>query len=257
MFKLSKKKERAVAFIPGSTVKTDQYINLHEDADLVALESSEKLHLLPNTGEHRQTLYVAGRSGSGKSYFTAQYMRDWLRYNPKKTGRVIYIFSSLTSDKVFDDIIKSHPDQVHRVTVDKALIENPINLDTEIEHGSMLIFDDIDVLPTKERKYIASLIMGVLQIGRHFNLSVVITSHLINGGIDRNASRIIHSESHYTVLFPNGLARTHLNYYFENYAGISKDQQALLLKQRSRAVIISKTYPAFGLTEKKIFPLVG
>jgi len=166
---------------------------------------------------------------------------------------MVYIFSALNADPVFDKIIDEHPNKVHRVNVNAELLNDPIGMD-EIEKGSLLIFDDIDVLGTKLRKYIYDVINQVLQIGRHFDLSIIITSHLING-TDRNFNRIVMNESHYVVLFLHGLARKHVKYWADTYAGLDTTDLKQLYKLAGRSVVFHKNYPQFYILDTKIIPL--
>ena len=256
MFAESSKKDRPVAFIPGKTKQDNKYINLDENGSKEVFTSKSKLHLMPTRGSSgRKCVYVAGASGSGKSYWTAQYIRDWIAFNNQKTNTsMCYIFSALSEDEVFDKIIASHKEKVHRVNIGPELFNNPIDIGTEIEKGSLLVFDDIDTLPNKLRKGIYELINQILQIGRHYDFSIVITSHLING-MDRNFNRIVMNECHYVVLFLQGLARRHVHYWAETYAGIDKDDLKNMYKLASRATIFSKNYPQFYMTEHKLIPV--
>jgi len=266
MFSVSlKKTEESVAYSGKDVNGATQYIQLHKDkvSDQNTLKGKD-FHIIPNL-QNRQIIYVAGASGSGKSYFTAHFIRDFLALDKNKSKKV-YIFSRLAEDKVFDNIIKSEekrvassksedvpPVRVHRVTINESLITDPIDIQNEVEKGSLLVFDDTETLTGKVAKAVYALIDDVLQCGRHFNLSMVITSHLINGN-NRNFTRMVHNESHFTVLFPYGLSRKHINYYAENYLGISKAQIAMFYKL-GRSVVISKHYPQYILSDAQISPL--
>jgi len=268
MFSVSlKKNDESVAYAGKDINSATQYIQLHKDkvADQNTLKGTH-FHIVPNL-QNRQIIYVAGASGSGKSYFTAHFIKDFLALDKNKS-RKVYIFSRLAEDKVFDDIIKAEekrvasskksedevpPVRVHRVTIDQTLITDPIDIQEEVEKGSLLVFDDIDTITGKIGKAVYALIDDVLQCGRHFNLSMIITSHLINGN-NRNFSRMVHNESHFTVLFPYGLSRKHIDYYSNTYLGISKAQIAMFYKL-GRSVVISKHYPQYVLSETQISPL--
>jgi len=268
MFSVSlKKTDESVAYSGKDINSATQYIQLHKDkvAEQNTLKGSQ-FHLIPNMN-NRQICFVAGASGSGKSYWTSHFIKDFLMLDKNKT-RKVYIFSRLAEDKVFDDIINAEkkrvasskksddevaPVRVHRVKIDDGLIADPIDIHTEIEPGSLIIADDIDTLNNKLSKVVIAILMDILETGRHKNISLVITSHLINGN-NRNFSRTIHNESHYTVLFPYGLSRKHINYYSDNYLGVDKKQIATFYKL-GRYVLISKHYPQFVLGDSQISPL--
>ncbi len=73
-------------------------IKLKEDSD-------EIMQHLPyfnkGAGNTRQILYVSGASGSGKSFYTSDYMKEYNRLFPKNK---IYIFSSLEKDEKLDAV---------------------------------------------------------------------------------------------------------------------------------------------------------
>ena len=52
-----------------------------------------------NTESERSILYIAGQSGSGKSHYTRNYVRQYHTQYPK---RDIYLFSALDSDTTLD-----------------------------------------------------------------------------------------------------------------------------------------------------------
>ena len=45
-------------------------------------------------------------------------------------------------------------------------------LTSEDFKNSLVVFDDIDVFPSKIRKKIMTIVNNILQIGRHFNVSI-------------------------------------------------------------------------------------
>ena len=57
---------------------------------------------IPDSKE-RHILYITGASGSGKSYYSADYINQYIKKNPNNE---IYLFSSVSDDKVLDKIKK-------------------------------------------------------------------------------------------------------------------------------------------------------
>ena len=53
---------------------------------------------------------------------------------------------------------------------------------------SLIIADDVDVFPTKIKKKVLTIINSILQIGRHFNVSVCFTTHNPTNGADTKVS---------------------------------------------------------------------
>jgi hypothetical protein len=247
----TKKSDRPIAFVKGKSKKDDEVVYLHEDASINSFESKERLNLYPPPKGKRQVVYVAGSSGSGKSFWTSEYIRSFLRYKPKSS---VYLFSALSEDPAFDDLERAK--KVHRIKIDAKLIADPISIKDEIEPDSLLIFDDIDTLAKSLLKEVHRIIHAVGEIGRHFAISMVVISHLINGS-DRNFTRSIHNESMYTVLFPRGCSKYQLLYFLKNYIGLSTTEGKRVCSVNSRHVMISKNYPPYLQTDKKIFTVDG
>jgi len=56
---------------------------------------------VPDKTRERDILYVTGRSGSGKSYYSADFIKQYIKMHPKKG---VYLISSLMKDKCLDKI---------------------------------------------------------------------------------------------------------------------------------------------------------
>lgn len=54
---------------------------------------------VPNDKKERDVLFVAGKSGSGKSYYTREYIKQYHKMFPK---RDIYLISYLDEDETLD-----------------------------------------------------------------------------------------------------------------------------------------------------------
>ena len=69
----------------------------------------------------------------------------------------------------------------------------------------MVIFDDVDVFGTKIRKKVMAIVNNILQIGRHFNVSICFTTHSPCAG---NETKILLSEANIIVVFPRTTVKT-------------------------------------------------
>ena len=128
--------------------------------------------------------------------------------------RQIYIFfSSLPNDESLDDI------EPKRVRVDDDLYIDPLPI-KEFEN-SAIIFDDIDVISDKKiRDAVYSLLNHVLEIGRHFNITCLMTNHLPS---NRSDTRRILNECHAFVYFPRS-SSSKIKYVLHEYIGLDKKQ---------------------------------
>jgi hypothetical protein len=195
----------------------------------------------PNETNKRQILYVCGASGSGKSYFSAKYCKAYKQLYP---DRNIYIFSKLDDDAVLDEL-----DPI-RIDIDTIADEN---IELENYRNSLIIFDDTDTISDKaQRKAINQIKADVLELGRHFNISAIITSHLIT---NYRESRTILNETHILVVYPKSGSSYQINYALKNYCGFGKEDLQKIFKIESRWVAVFKNYPMCVVYEKGAYIL--
>jgi hypothetical protein len=207
----------------------------------IKLKSGEKFQQIPNPNTERQILYITGRSGSGKSYYTLHYCMEYKRMYPKRN---IYLFSALESDSTLDKL-----KGLQRFKLSEEFCEEDIQ--AEDFKDSLCIWDDTDVITNKLiRNKVNQIMNQVLQVGRHHNISAIITTHTAcNGG----ATKIILNEAHSVTIFPNGLGGKSLKYLLDSYLGLDKHQIKKIKKLKSRWVTIIKSYPMAILSENEAY----
>jgi hypothetical protein len=207
----------------------------------IKLKPNEKFQQIPNPKTERQILYITGRSGSGKSYYTLYYCREYQKIYPK---RCIYLFSALESDETLDQL-----KGLKRIKLTEEFCNDDIPIEDFEE--SLIVFDDTDVISSKViRNKVNSIMNQVLQIGRHHNISCIITTHTACSG---NSTKIILSEAHSITIFPNGLGSRSMKYLLENYLGLDKIQIKKIKNLKSRWVSICRTFPMCVLSEKEAY----
>ena len=226
------------------------YLNYNTDEDkLKKVKSYQSLTLkdgifqqLPNTKKERDVGVIVGASGSGKSTYIRKYIVEYKRLYK---NRPIYMFSNLSDDETLEGIT------IERVKIGENLLDDPLSVEDFQE--SLVLFDDIDVISHKLLKEAVYQIMNqILETGRHFKVSCLMTSHLSNG---LNMKRIL-NESHFFVYFPFGATRQTI-YTLENYIGVDKKDIKKIKSTKSRWACIHKNYPQVVLTEKHMFMLVN
>ena len=202
-----------------------------------------KLQHLPDATKERDILYITGASGSGKSTYTANYLREYIK---KFKDNPIYLFSALTSDETIDEI-----KQLKRVKLDERMITEP--LDVAEFADSCVIFDDVDVIGDKKiREAVYCLLNQILEVGRHHHISCIITNHLATNGKD---TRRILNEAHTITFFPHSGSARGIKYLLETYCGLDKKDISKLKHSKSRWATIFKNYPQIAMTERSIFIL--
>ena len=92
--KRSKKKENKNLYVDD---KANNSINNY------ACDYNEIIQQIPDKETERSILYITGPSGSGKSFYTKNYILEYKKIFPKNN---IYIFSSLENDETLDKIPK-------------------------------------------------------------------------------------------------------------------------------------------------------
>jgi hypothetical protein len=200
--------------------------------------SDASLQMIPNPLLERQTLYISGVSGSGKSTFIKNYVAMYKKLYPK---RQIILFSQKESDPALDDI-----KNLIRIKIDNELVEDPINC-YETFKDAMVIFDDVDAVGDKKIKNaIDKLKEDCLQNGRDHNIETLITSHNVSNGL---STRTILRESMYAVLFKSG-PQMQTKYYLMRYLGFSKQQSDRALSLPSRWFAIRQHAPMVVIYEK-------
>lgn len=228
------KADGEIVYIEDENEKSARLIK-KKPTKIVEVEDG-KFELLPNP--KIRVIMVSGPSGSGKSTWCAQYIKRYLKENRKAQ---FHIFSQITEDECLDKL------KPHRITLDESLIENPINIE-EIEPNSIILFDDCNDNEPALQKAINRLESQLLNHGRHNNIAVVITSHLINGN-ERSVSRHRLNEMQALVVFPKAGSCYSINYALKTVYGLSTRQSQAVLDIDSRWICLTKVYPQVLISE--------
>ena len=203
-----------------------------------------KYQQIPNPKTEREILYIVGPSGSGKSYYTKEYVTQWKKHNKK--GEV-FLFSALQEDETLDKL-KPPP---KRIIIDDRLVTEPILV--EELSKCCVIFDDVDVISNKaHREAVYSLLNQILEVGRHHNITCIVTNHLPTAGKD---TRRIINESHSVTYFPHSGSAGQMKRLLIEYLGLDGPTLKKIRKMQTRWATIFKNYPMCILTEKSLFSL--
>ena len=227
----------------------DKKVYLSSDADAknnydnVETKSNELFQLVKDPESERIVLYVVGASGSGKSYWTTQFVKQYKTTNKNKK---VYLISPILDDKNINSL---KPTRLNPES--QAFVEDP----PEVEDfkNSLLICDDIEAYSNKKTVLrIMNLINSILATGRHFNISLLFLVHNATQG---NMTKLLLLESQGLVLFPSNMTGKSSKYLLDKYLGLDKDQIKRIKKMRSIAITIMKTYPMILVAENEIINL--
>jgi hypothetical protein len=190
-----------------------------------------------NTSGDRSVEYIAGPSGSGKSTIVADLVRRYLRLNPNKKA---YLFSRSPQqdDPAFDGI------DFLQVPLTTAIVTRPVNI-TTLEHGTVLVFDDVGTISDdKIKRAIEKIMMDAVEVGRKYGIFVIITSHLIVP-TDKKFARTMMNEIQYLTIFPKSGTTQPITYALKTYFGLGKKEIERVLNVNSRWARIHARCPRF------------
>lgn len=238
---------RTVAIISQKKEK-DNYIILRIDknknspkklewSDEITVGKDEELSYYPNFDTEREIILACGPSGSGKSYFIGKYVQ---KYTSKKKENDYLVISLVLEDKALDKYDPERPQLDELPEIDEI-------------PDSLIVFDDTESIPDKKLLTgVNALRDQILTIGRHSNISCLLTQHNIQNG---HKSRTLLNETHGIVIFPRAGGTYQIKQYLKIYLGLSTSKIDRILKLPSRWVFIMKQYPNFVLYDKGIYAL--
>lgn len=192
----------------------------------------------------REVWYIAGASGSGKSYIAKGLAEQYMKQFP---DRQVYLVSKLEEDDTLDNIkgkklIRLNP---------KKLVESPLKDLTKLT-DSMVIMDDYDTFLGKEMKVIQQLIDDIAIMGRHHNITMLCLTHYLT---NYSKTRLLLTEATHIVVYPLSTGAHALNYLLKTYLGLEKDEISAIRRGGSRWVMLFKNYPNYCVTETEAFLL--
>ena len=209
--------------------KPSKVINLPPDSQFQILPSPKK--------DKREIFYVAGASGSGKSY-QARGLAE--RYKKLFPDREIYLISKLNEDETLDTMKTGKP---LRIKVD-TLISNPIR-DISVFSNSMIIFDDYDTFPAPMDKVVLQLIDDIATMGRHHNITMCCLSHYLT---NYKRTRLLLNEATHFIVYPQATSAHALKALLGNHLGMEPDDVKKLRKM-GRWVCLHKQFPQWLVSE--------
>jgi hypothetical protein len=208
-------------------------------------DEDEYIQQMPNKKTERSILYITGSSGSGKSYYTKEYIKKYHLLFPKNS---IYLFSALDDDSTLDSI-----KFLKRVKLNDKFLNTSFSI--EDFENMLIVYDDIDTITNKLIKLKLNEIKEmILQTGRHTRTSFIYTSHIASKG---NETKMILNECHSITIFPNNMGKRTSQYLLEGMFGMDKYQIKKIrqIGTKSRWVSILKTFPLIVLYDKGAYIL--
>ena len=195
--------------------------------------------MVPIPAEETERIYIAGKSGSGKSCLAAIYAREYHSMFPK---RKIIIFTKHEKDKAYEGI-------PHReVLCDDPILKKPIKV-TSLSNR-LVIFDDCDHIQDKTiNDNVRRLNDDLITTGRKYNIHVLTLQHQL---LNYKDTRNLLNEANKVVFF-NSSCNYHITRYLKTYVGLAPEMIKKITGLKSRWTMISLSIPSYIMHEHGIF----
>ncbi|MEM3062116.1 MAG: ATP-binding protein, partial [Nitrososphaerota archaeon] len=206
-----------------------------------------KLSVCPLYGK-RTIVFIAGPSGCGKTTFALKFMKQYLSMHPEHKAIIF------TADAKDETIQKYKTPEMKIFNLADPKLSKMQNIDPAMFRDSIVFFDDIDFLMNQSLIHkLNDLRDRMVGIGRHFNISVLISKHMV---MDYRATRNILSEACYIVVFPKSGSTRFVDSFFKTYfSSANQEVKNEISQSHSRWVCCRMVHPQLVITEKEIFLL--
>jgi hypothetical protein len=200
-----------------------------QKATCIDLPDESQFQLVPSPDpERREVFYIAGASGSGKSYIARGIAECYKKLFP---DREIYLVSKLGEDSTLDAL-----SYLNRINIQSFIDDYP---ELDEFKDCLVIFDDYDTLTGNAEKVVGKLIDDLATMGRHTNTTMLCLSHYLT---NYKKTRLLLNEATHIVVYPMATSFHALGYLLKNHVGMTKDD-VRDLKKMGRWVCIYKHYP--------------
>jgi hypothetical protein len=200
-----------------------------------------QFQILPSPDpEKREVYYVAGASGSGKSYFAKGFAEMYKKLYPE---REVYLISKLKEDETLDALRF-----IKRLDIQSFVDDYP---DLEEFRETLTIWDDYDTITGDAGKTIQKLINDLAIMGRHTKSSMLCLTHYLS---NYSKTRLLLNEATHLVFYPAATSYHALRYTLKNTVGLDDEELKDVKKWGSRWLMFSKVFPQFvvGQTRAKM-----
>jgi len=184
----------------------------------------------------REVWYIAGASGSGKSYIARQLAEGYKKLFP---SRDVYLISKLQEDSTLDTMKVGKP---KRINV-QSLVDDYPSIDEFKD--CMVIFDDYDTFQGAEGKTVQTLIDDLAIQGRHTNTTMLCLTHYIT---NYKKTRLLLNEASHFVIYPQATSYHALKYLLSTHIGMEQEQ-IKALRSLGRWICVSKNYPQYLVSQ--------
>jgi hypothetical protein len=209
-------------------MKSDKNIELDDEGTFELLPSPDP--------KKREVWYIAGQSGSGKSWIARQLADYYHRLFP---DRGVYLVSKLTKDETLDAL-----KFLKRINIQSFIDDYP---ELDEFKDCMVIWDDYDTLTGDAEKVVLKIIDDLAIMGRHTNTTMLCLSHFLT---NYKKTRLLLNEATHIVVYPLSTSFHALRYLLKNYVGVDEEDLKRHRKLGSRWLMYSKGFPQYMISQK-------
>jgi hypothetical protein len=203
----------------------------------IELDDAGMFELLPSPDpKRREVWYIAGQSGSGKSYIAKGLAHYYHKLYP---DRGVYLVSKLNEDSTLDAL-----KFLKRINIQSFIDDYP---DLDEFKDCMVIFDDYDTLTGEAEKVITKIVDDLAIMGRHTNTTMLCLSHYLT---NYKKTRLLLNEATHIVVYPLSTSYHALRYLLKNYVGVDEEDLKRQRKLGSRWLAYAKGFPQFMISQK-------
>jgi hypothetical protein len=185
----------------------------------------------------RSVYYVAGASGSGKSYFAKGFAEMYKRLFP---DREVYLVSKLKEDETLDAL-----KFIKRLNIQSFVEDYP---ELEEFRDCLILWDDYDTITGEQGKVVQQLIDDIAIQGRHTRTTMMCMSHYLS---NYRKTRLLLNEATHLVFYPAATSYHALRYTLKNTVGVDDAELKEVKKWGSRWLCFSKNFPQFVVGQTK------
>jgi hypothetical protein len=253
-----KKGEFPLATVRGSrTLSRDgvKYFVNKRDYDVGKSETAPSIKLTDGilsmipSNKFRDTYYIFGKSGCGKSIFVGNYMAE---YQYTFEDNPIYVVSRKSGDPAFEGVNYKHID-IDSFYDERTKKVSPL-MTEDFPANSMVVFDDIDsIYPKVLMEGVQAMLKDLLNVARSKSISVIVTNHV---GADYRNTRGILNEAANIVFYPEESNPDQIRYVLKKYGGVAQDQIQKIIDLPSRWVCLRAEAPKAVIYESGAYMLL-